>query len=317
MATSLDQINPKSKSAYIYQWQIFLYNQGFTIVGTADSLWGQHTSTATEEFQSKYGLGHPTYKGTGDVYADAATIQQAQKLGFDFPVIPNLEIPAQSNSVLDISHYQGTVDFQKVYEAGIRAVVNKCTQGTDPYLNDSSYSTNKTQALKAGLLWGAYHFGVKSTDSSNGGTAQANYFLDHVGKDGDTVLALDWENIGSRIMSVSEVVDVINTIYNTTNIYPLLYTRKDIIVRSGATSSQLDILKQCPLWLSAYPWSPPGTLKMPVLPSGWNSYTIWQFSDGTHGQGAVPVNGIHGPCDRDIFNGSETDLTSFWTANQY
>jgi len=306
MYTPVNSINSKSKSAYVFAWQQFLHGQGFTIVGTADSYWGGHTTTASKEFQSANGL-HP------DGIVGSGTIRKAQSKGFEFPVIQNFEIAGQSNTVIDVSHYQmynsrrrtDSIDFHSAYVDGIRAIIHKCTQGMGSV--DPTYAERVAKAKDAGILWGAYHFSLPGS-----GEAQANHFLSAIGNHGNTVMALDWEDSSAGQMSAAEAANFVTTIFDKTGKYPLLYSRTGFINHSGATHSELETLSKCPLWLSAYSW---GTTH-PKLPSSWNKYTIWQFTDNNKGHGAVPVKGI-GACDRDIFNGSEEDLQAFWTAHQH
>jgi GH25 family lysozyme M1 (1,4-beta-N-acetylmuramidase) len=64
---------------------------------------------------------------------------------------------AAIDAVVDISHHHGpNLDFQKAKAAGILGVIHKVTQGHSSI--DPMYAANKKKALKAGLLWGAYHF---------------------------------------------------------------------------------------------------------------------------------------------------------------
>ena len=47
--------------------------------------------------------------------------------------------------------------FETVKAAGIAGIIHKATQGLS--FQDPTYHDRRTQALAAGLLWGAYHFG--------------------------------------------------------------------------------------------------------------------------------------------------------------
>ena len=71
-----------------------------------------------------------------------------------------------------------------------------------------------------------------------------------------------------------------------------------------STAPNDPILTRCPLWLADYNSDP-------ELPSGWGHYTLWQYTDGSDGPQPHTVNGI-GACDRDQFNGSESDLEEFF-----
>jgi hypothetical protein len=69
-------------------------------------------------------------------------------------------MPAGINAVVDLSHYQTPVDFSRIKAAGIVGVIHKASQRTS--YPDPSYAIRMPQAINAGLLWGAYHFGTNS-----------------------------------------------------------------------------------------------------------------------------------------------------------
>ena len=87
-------------------------------------------------------------------------------------------MPAKpSNSVIDISHYNGTrLRFDKAKADGIIGVIQKATQGAS-YV-DATSRRNREAVLSAGLLFGAYHFG----DGSDG-TLQAKHSRIYSGHD--------------------------------------------------------------------------------------------------------------------------------------
>ena len=57
---------------------------------------------------------------------------------------------------VDISHWQGAIDWTKVAAAGKKFAYMKASESTD--FVDPNYTTNRAQARAAGLLVGAYHF---------------------------------------------------------------------------------------------------------------------------------------------------------------
>lgn len=67
----------------------------------------------------------------------------------------------QSRSVshargIDVSRWQGSIDWKQVREAGISFVFIKASQGSS--LEDPKFAENVQGAKAAGLLVGAYHF---------------------------------------------------------------------------------------------------------------------------------------------------------------
>ncbi len=58
--------------------------------------------------------------------------------------------------ILDISHWQGEVDFTKVKSDGYIGVIIKASEGKT--FKDKNFKTNALNAERAGLLVGAYHY---------------------------------------------------------------------------------------------------------------------------------------------------------------
>jgi len=201
-----------------------------------------------------------------------------------------------SNVVVDLSHHNGKVDLTAAKNAGIVGVIHKATQGWK--YRDLMYAANRAQALAAGLLWGAYHFGVGAD-----GVAQADFFLSTVQADQAGLLVLDFEaNTADSSMDLIEARAFVTHIQQQTGRWPGLYAGQYLKELLG--SSPDPVLSNCWLWLAQY--GPTA-----VLPAGWGTWTMWQYTDGAVGPPPHEVDGI-GPCDRDFFNGSIADLTAFW-----
>src|SRR4051812_32094791 len=83
-----------------------------------------------------------------------------------------------SNSVVNLSHYdEARPHFAEMKSEGITGVIHEATY---PIRNvDSAYGARQGEAIRSGLLWGAYHF-ADATDP----VAQADHFL--------TVVAREW-----------------------------------------------------------------------------------------------------------------------------
>ncbi|KAF3995895.1 glycoside hydrolase family 25 protein [Glaciimonas immobilis] len=76
---------------------------------------------------------------------------------------------------IDVSHYQGLIDWSIVKSNSIGFAFAKATQGSN--IVDPCFSTNWANMKAVGLLRGAYHFFDSSCDSH----AQAQNFLTTVG----------------------------------------------------------------------------------------------------------------------------------------
>lgn len=207
-------------------------------------------------------------------------------------------MPTPLNAVVDISHHNGNVNFAKAKDAGIIGVIQKATQGQTNV--DPTYKTNKTKALNAGLLWGAYHFATGSD-----GLKQADNFLRVVGDDPKTLLVLDFEpNLTGPSMSLEEARAFVTNVKERTGRFPGFYSGHFIKQLLGTNSDP--VLANCWFWLAQYG-------KTAVVPPNWPTWTLWQYTDGVIGPEPHTVSGI-GRCDRDMFNGSETQLRKLWGA---
>lgn len=205
-------------------------------------------------------------------------------------------MPSGLNAVVDISHHNANVDFTKLKAAGILGVIHKATQGLGGA--DPTYVAHRAGALGAGLLWGAYHFG---TDSE--GVQQAIAFLDVVGDPSNAVLVLDFEpNPTGPSMSLEEARAFVTHIKEATGRYPGFYSGHYIKDLLGTAADP--VLANCWFWLAQY--GPTA-----VVPPNWNTWTLWQYTDGALGPPPTEVPGV-GRFDRDLYNGTPDELKSFW-----
>jgi lysozyme len=201
--------------------------------------------------------------------------------------------------VIDISHHNAKPDFVKAKADGIVGVIHKATQGIGG--KDPTYEERREQALQAGLLWGAYHFGTGAD-----GSDQADFFLNAVRPKQDTLLVLDFEaNRAGSSMSLPEAQEFVSHVNMAVGRFPGLYSGNFIKEKLG--SGRDPVLAQCFFWLAQYG-------PVPVVPPNWDTYALWQHTDGAIGPPPRSVNGI-GHCDRDRFNGSVSDLRKLWGAS--
>ncbi|WP_275408752.1 GH25 family lysozyme, partial [Actinocatenispora rupis] len=146
--------------------------------------------------------------------------------------------PAQAATYLkglDVSHYQGSINWSSVKSNGASFAYVKATEGTS--YTDPNFAANYNGSYNAGLIRGAYHFARPNISS---GATQANYFAAHGGgwsADGKTLPpALDIEYNPysggtcyglSHAGMVSWIRDFSNTIKAKYNKYPMIYTTFD------------------------------------------------------------------------------------------
>ncbi|MBT2647005.1 LysM peptidoglycan-binding domain-containing protein [Bacillus sp. ISL-34] len=78
---------------------------------------------------------------------------------------------------IDVSHWQGAINWEEVAKAGVKFVFIKATEGTS-YTKLSYFKENAPQALAAGLKVGAYHYAKFATVAE--AKAEAAYFLNSI-----------------------------------------------------------------------------------------------------------------------------------------
>ncbi|KQV12391.1 MULTISPECIES: lysozyme [unclassified Kitasatospora] len=205
--------------------------------------------------------------------------------------------PLQSLAVtqtkgMDVSGWQGNVNWSTAAANGARFAYVKATEGTtytNPY-----FTQQYNGSYNAGLIRGAYHFALPNTST---GAAQATWFVNHGGgwsADGKTLppaLDIEYNPYGatcyglSQSAMVSWIRDFSNTVHTRTGRYPAIYTTTNWWVSCTGNNSSFGATN--PLWIARYA-STVGT-----LPAGWSYQTIWQYADS----GVLPG-------DQNYFNGA-------------
>ncbi len=190
---------------------------------------------------------------------------------------------------MDISRYQGDIDWARVGAQGIDFAFIKATEGTT--IVDPKFTANWKGASGAKVARGAYHFFRPTLD----GKAQAAHFLAHVDYvKGDLPPVLDLEVTDDATASVirREALAWCTAVEAAWHVRPIVYTLPHF-----AASYLEGKLKRYPLWVVDLGWN--------IWPSdalGWPKWTFWQHSH--HGS----IAGIQGDVDLNVFNGSAVEF---------
>jgi lysozyme len=205
---------------------------------------------------------------------------------------------AGCNVVIDLSHNNANVDLVKAKADGVLGLIHKATQGTG--FCDPTYLARRDQAKQAGLLWGAYHFATAAD-----AVAQAKFFLRVANITVGDLLVLDFEvNQASpaKTMTLDQARTFIATVQDATGITPGLYG--GAYLKEQITKVTDETLQACWLWWAQY--GPAAN-----IPPTWPTWTLWQYTDGHHGNPPFTVDGI-GICDRDQYQGAAEELQAKW-----
>lgn len=192
---------------------------------------------------------------------------------------------------IDVSHHQGHIDWQRVADAKINGspvvfVIIKATEGKS--LLDENFNENFYQAREYGLVRGAYHFFAPSVK----GRMQAEYYMYQVHLDeGDLPPVLDIEECGNLTVPElqHEALQWLQAVEERYHVTPIIYTGLKFKEKHLSTPE----FDRYPFWIALY------YVKELGYKGQWR---FWQHTD--LGQ----VDGIRGPVDLNIYNGSMYDL---------
>ena len=182
---------------------------------------------------------------------------------------------------VDISSYNGSVDFKKLHAAGYGFVIAKCTEGAD--WKDATFTKERVDAIRAaGMRVGAYHF-LRPKPGRSGKVEAAfavtTAYAAGYGKPGDLSLTIDFESTQlGRPDTLRYLVECVTEVKRLTGKAPIIYTGGPFWNEN--TGDCRDNFG-CQLWLAAYVKDPENYLPAAWATTGW---AIWQHTD----QGSVP-----------------------------
>ncbi len=198
---------------------------------------------------------------------------------------------------IDISHWQGTVNWTKVRSDDITFAFLKATEGTT--YADPTLATNWAGAERVGIYRAAYHFARPST-AAGSAVRQARFFVSRTGTFdgvGDLPPVLDLEATGGlRPKALRAWVSTwLTTVEQLTGRTPVLYFSPYFWIDNLGDSTAFT---RYPLWIAHY------TTERPMVPGGWPTWTFWQRTSTGR------VDGIGGNVDMNRFNGTSAELAA-------
>lgn len=185
---------------------------------------------------------------------------------------------------IDVSTYQGDINYTKVKEAGIEIVYIKASEGT--YLVDPEFRNNYRKAKENGLKVGFYHYVVARTKEE--AIQEAEFFYAVIkGTSPDCRLAMDFESFGEL---TNEQINEISLAF-LQKLQDL--TKKKVVIYSNAYSARtkfsVELAQMYPLWIAEY------GVEVPTSNVNWSNWIGFQYTD------EGKINGIEGYVDRDKF----------------
>lgn len=185
---------------------------------------------------------------------------------------------------IDVSEWQGEIDFREVANAGIEIVYIRASEGAnyiDPYFREN-YEEAKANGLKTGF----YHYLTARNEEE--ARAEAEFFVGNIkGTEPDCKLAMDFEvfdNLSTEAVNkISEVF--LQTVQNLSGkecvIYSDAYNAREVFDR--------ELAEKYAIWVADY------FVEEPEDNGKWGSWVGFQYTDRGR------INGIDGNVDRDYF----------------
>lgn len=194
---------------------------------------------------------------------------------------------------VDVSHYQGNIDWPTLARQNLDFAFIKATEGSGHI--DECFQENWQAAGETDLLIGAYHF--FSFDSE--GKIQAQFYIDTVGSlDGKLAPAVDVEFYGDKSGDpppkeevVEQLRELLAALEEQYQVKPVIYTTYQAYRRYIENE-----FEDYPLWIR-------NVYYQPLLTA--NAWTFWQYTD------TAVLEGYEGPetyIDRNVFRGTKEEL---------
>lgn len=182
-------------------------------------------------------------------------------------------------SGIDLSHWQGDVNWHAVKGDGYEFAIIKATEGTTWI--DPVFGENVRAAAAAGLETIAYHYFRNEANP----VSQATHFYRTVSNalGYEAKYAIDLEDMSYKL----PVLDLRNRVHSFLDMVRVMTGAKPIIY-TGAWwwNDWMVIDGQAPTWAKGHPlWVASYNNIQPVLPIGWNDWYIWQYSNEGRVQG--------------------------------
>jgi lysozyme len=191
---------------------------------------------------------------------------------------------------IDVSRWQGDIDWQEARASGIAFAFIKATEGGD--LLDPMFQTYWNGARNAGVHHGAYHYFYFCRSAKE----QARWFIQHVPRDPTAlppVLDMEWNHksptcqlrpSGAQVRAEAKLfLDILESHYGRR---PLVYTTVDFF-----RDTKIGELENTHFWFRSVAGHPEEI----YLGEDW---MFWQYT----GTGVVP--GVRVPVDINVFAGS-------------
>jgi GH25 family lysozyme M1 (1,4-beta-N-acetylmuramidase) len=201
---------------------------------------------------------------------------------------------------VDVSNWNGAINWSKVAHAGYRFAFAKATEGTG--YSDKTYTPNRNGSEGAGLVFGAYHFARPTGSNLAAATAsaikQANHFLAVAGpQPGELPPVLDLEASGGlgKQRLLAWTLAWVGQVTARTGVEPFVYT-SPLFWQGRLGDSTAAAAAGTGLWIAH--WTSRSSPHVPAQNWNGDGWRFWQWTN------CVSVPGIRHCADGDRMNGT-------------
>jgi GH25 family lysozyme M1 (1,4-beta-N-acetylmuramidase) len=201
---------------------------------------------------------------------------------------------------IDVSHWQGTIDWAKVKAAGKTFVIAKATEGIG--FKDDHYDRFKSGAIAQGLMFGAYHF---ARPGSNDPVKEADWFVNSMGQQrGMLIPTLDLERTGGlgTTALTNWVKAWLQRVDSRLGVKAMIYVSPSFWRTYMGNTRWFADNGYSVVWVAHWNTTSPS---VPADNWGGRSWTFWQYTDS----GAVP--GISGHVDLNRYRHSTFSAVTY------
>lgn len=194
---------------------------------------------------------------------------------------------------IDVSHYQGQIDWQQVAQSGRKFAIMKCQYEAQSHRIDEYFNYNYSEAGKYGIARGVYIYIARASMADPVGDAKS--LLKHL--NGRKLEYGIWLDLEDKTVDVKGKAYIRNLaiqyadIFQKAGYYVGIYSNKDWYTRL----IHEDLKKNYDFWIARYPRNDTGIYNpQSSLKPNKDIAVAWQYSS----KGNVP--GVKTRCDLDV-----------------
>lgn len=180
---------------------------------------------------------------------------------------PSTTAQAKKRNAIDVSEWQGKINWKKVSRTDVRYVYIRACVGSG-YV-DSQFRRNHRNAKRNGIKTGFYHY--VTARSVPQARRQARFFARTIAPYSyDLKPVMDFESFGKlKKKEINRIaLAYLQELHERTGRKPAIYSDSSNAVHTFTYKR----LTKYPLWVAAYGVKKPATGK-------WKSYAMWQYAD--------------------------------------